>query len=382
MLVIFAVSRALGESDVTFMTMGYFGAAISISMSVSCFLGGKLSDCVGRKQMVVIGMVLQWLAIAGCAQTGPTSHLRLAAYCGGGFAMGLIYPSVYAWLSSGSGAGRAASGVGRSVVLFALTWNAGVVSGQAGGGWLFGLDMNAPIYAALALISVNFVLLFFLSAAPRSVAPPDETHTESHAADAARRALAYAFAKMAWLANLGSACAMSITIYLLPRLMDLRKIEPEQHGLILAITRAAVIATYLLMFWQTFWRTRFGLVFVSHVLAAGGLMTVYYARDVWVLTLGLVAAAQLSGFNYFASLYYSTTGSRHDNRATATGIHEATHLLGFAIGTLLGGFIGDHFNDPAEAYRFAAGLIVVLTVAQIVIYFTKVRPMRQRVLTA
>ncbi len=79
---------------------------------------------------------------------------------------------------------------------------------------------------------------------------------------------------------------------------------------------------------------------------------------------GLVGLAQLVGYNYFASLYYSTTGVTEERRGTASGIHEFTLSIGFAAGAMGGGFLG-HFAGNRAPYRLAAAFILVLLIVQL-----------------
>jgi len=93
------------------------------------------------------------------------------------------------------------------------------------------------------------------------------------------------------------------------------------------------------------------------------------------LLVGLAMFGQLVGYNYFAGIFYSTTGSKPEGRALAAGLHEATLAAGMAVGTILGGQLATAV-DPRLPYVTAAVLLLVLLVAQVATYllFGQVQP--------
>ena len=80
--------------------------------------------------------------------------------------------------------------------------------------------------------------------------------------------------------------------------------------------------------------------------------------------MGLVSLAQLMGYNYFASLYYSTTGVTEERRGAASGMHEFTLSVGFAAGAAGGGMFGQFFGIRAP-YQLAAAFIFALLILQL-----------------
>jgi predicted MFS family arabinose efflux permease len=85
------------------------------------------------------------------------------------------------------------------------------------------------------------------------------------------------------------------------------------------------------------------------------------------LTIGLCFLGYLLGFNYFASLYYSTTSSHERRKGLAGGIHEATLGLGISGGSLFGGFAGA-LMGPRAPYWFSIIVMVGLFMAQVCLY--------------
>src|SRR5690606_35947695 len=119
----------------------------------------------------------------------------------------------------------------------------------------------------------------------------------------------------------------------------------------------------------------FAAMAVSQVTAIAGLVVIVLAPSAMWLALGLALLGQLVGFNYFSSLYYSTTGSHDEDRCAASGMHEATLSIGFAIGCVLGGWTGEYWGDRSP-YALAAAVVGVMLVVQAAWYVRHVRPLQ------
>jgi predicted MFS family arabinose efflux permease len=92
-----------------------------------------------------------------------------------------------------------------------------------------------------------------------------------------------------------------------------------------------------------------------------------------------VGLGLLGGYNYFASLYYSTTGSKSHRKGLASGIHEATLSIGFAAGSMAGGVAG-HLAGVRAPYVLGMAVIAFLVVIQIILYRKNVLPLRRGLL--
>jgi hypothetical protein len=142
----------------------------------------------------------------------------------------------------------------------------------------------------------------------------------------------------------------------------------------LALMRGVVIATYFFMHHSVFWHHRFSTSLVAQILAVGGLLALTQARGEPGLALGLCGIGIMLGYNYFASLYYSTTGSRDKGKGAASGSHEGTLCLGLAGGALAGGFVG-FLGGTRAPYWLAMCVVAALIVVQIFVFLGRVRPL-------
>ena len=364
MLVVFAVSRELAEEGRGLAFMGLTGAVIAASLAVSCLLGGRLSDRFGRRRLIIFGCVLMIVVppIAG-------ARWYLLAYLLAGIGGGAIFPALTAWLTSGTSPRSNWSRVSGRLVVFCVAWNLGILSAQITGGILYDIDRLAPFIAAMLVGLVN--LGAAIMASPIPLIHPD-FDIDEHGDHFDHRARSATFARLAWIANLAGAFSMSMVLHLLPRLVVDIGIPPDAHGFMLATMRLLVMGVYLLMYGLNFWHHRFSTALVSQLIAVLGLTLIALAGNAPILWLGLAGLAQLMGYNYFASLYYTTSGSTEEQRGAATGIHEATIAAGFTLGSTIGGLVGQH-TDLRAPYALSAAVILALALVQLTVYLRRNR---------
>lgn len=364
-IVVFAVSRGLAEAGVESLYLGIVGAGYAFSAGVGSLLGGLLSHRFDGRVIFVAGAVLANLSIAACGLIDVESAWFLPGYCFMGVGLGFQYPPLIGWLNQGEDAHANHRGVSRTLILFCVAWNLGMMCGQFTAGWLFEVGaewayrvafLGSLANLALALAAIRWVV-------PLSATDKDMPTPEYHAL---RRAAAYK--RLSWVANLGGMFGGSLVIHLLPKLAVLIGVPSDNHGMLLACWRVTVIGTYLLMHYVAFWHYRLGPSLASQLLAAIGLIVIWRADSAVTLLIGLALLGQLVGYNYFSGLFYATAGSPHDSRALAAGLHEATLAGGMAIGTLAGGLAGTLF-DPRVPYLLAAAAIVVLVFVQLAAWY-------------
>lgn len=369
-LLVFTVSRWLAESGASLLEMGIVGGLFSLTSSVSSVVGGRLADRIGNRPVILGGMAL---AVAGeltVLSAAPGTVVYLVGYFLVGSGVGGMYPPILAELTRGGGdviVNR--SGVGRTIILFCVAWNLGLIASQLLGGALFESSPEYPLLVAVASTLGSAGAIRTLGRRPVATEAAPELTDAHHE----HTALSAAYVRLAWLANLAGTFAMSMIFHLFPKLMVTMGIDPERHGMLLAFSRVVTIATYLVLYRSVFWHHSFASMVASQVLGVVGLVTIALAPSTAWLALGLALLAQLVGFNYFSSLYYSTTGSRDEDRGAASGMHEATLAMGQAFGSILGGWTGLTWGARSP-YVLAAGAIVVILGVQTVWYRSYVRP--------
>lgn len=359
-VVIFAVSRGLAEAKAESWYLGVVGAGLSFSAGVGSILGGWLAHRFDGRTVFVSGAVTIGVSISACALGDPTRLEFLPGYWLLGIGLGCLYPPLVGWLNQGVDAHANRRGVSRTLILYCVAWNLGMMCGQLTAGSLFSFGANWTYVTAFAVSILNLILAI---AAVRQVVPlsavADDRTPEEHAAVE----LAAAFKRLSWIANLGGMFGGSMVIHLLPDLAVSIGIAADDHGKLLASWRAVIIATYLVMHSSAFWHYRFSISVASQILAAVGLMMIARAESAVALFIGLTLLGQLVGYNYFSGLFYSTAGSSHKRRALAAGIHEATLAGGMAVGTIVGGVLGTLVSQRVP-YVLAGAVLLVLIVPQ------------------
>lgn len=342
-IVIFAVSRSLAERDSPQWYLGFIGAGLSLSAGFGSIAGGWLAHRFDARAWFLSGAVLVVLSTLACGLTPTTSPWFVPVYWLLGIGLGCFYPPLVGWLNQGDNLHRRHRGVSRTLVLFCISWNAGLMCGQLTAGSLFSLGPVWTFGAALAIAVLNLAVA--LAATARvPAAMEDAAPNPAPGDDPGRAQLASSFKRLSWIANLGGNFGGSMVMYLLPGLAVAIDVTPENHGRLLGGWRAVAIVTYLVLHASSFWHYRIAVALTSQLLAAVGLMCIAAADSGLTLLLGLALLGQLQGFNYFSGLFYSTLGSSDENRSFAAGIHEATLAVGMSVGTLIGGAMGTAFN--------------------------------------
>lgn len=359
-VVVFAVSRGLAERQTEPWFLGVVGAGLSFSAAVGSILGGWLAHRFDGRLVFVSGVAALSMCTAACGLACPTSRWFLLGYWLLGAALGCLYPPLIGWLNQGEDAHTNRRGVSRTLILFCVAWNVGMMCGQLTAGSLFSWGPRWIYGVAFAATVMNLVLAWI---AARQVVPYTAVAGETLPTEREAVERAAAFKRLSWIANLGGMFGGSLVIHLLPDLAVTIGIAPDAHGRLLACWRAVIIGTYLLMHYSSFWHYRFGTSAASQLLAAAGLVIIGQAETTPALLAGLVLLGQLVGYNYFSGLFYSTAGSSRERRALAAGIHEATLATGMAIGTIMGGTLGSLVNHRVP-YLLAALVMLLLVAAQ------------------
>jgi MFS family permease len=366
---IFVSTRALAEEKASILALGILGACYAFASGVANTVSGRLADRVGRRPVSLLGTGLFFLGMLAAVNALPGSVAFYAAYMVVGCSLGLIYPPVMAWL----GQDRVGTAASRTYLYFCLAFNLGIACGQLGGGWMFEqLGSAVPVYVAMGLVAVSFTCLLFM----RETAPRPSPAVDLPVDSSVFPELARAFSRLSWMANFSGMFSMSILWFLLPHLFVQLKIPADSHGLVLAVGRGVVIMTFVTMHFVPGWRYRFRYTALFHLLGILGLCGILWGSSILVLTISVCVFSILMGYNYFSSLFYSSTGNRNERKGRAFGWNEAFLGFGALGGSLLGGWIGSaNLRSP---YLLAAVVVGLSFGVQGFVYWTRVRPLRKQ----
>jgi len=374
-VVIFAVSRDLAEQQAGLWYLGMVGAGFSFSAGMASLVSGWLSNQFDSRIVFVSGSATVALAVVACGSGDTATAWFMPRYCLLGMGLGSIYPTLIGWLNRNENAHTNRQGVSRTLILYCVSWNVGMMCGQLAAGslfelglhWLYGVAFGvAVINVGLSIAAAWTVTGSFRDSGGRTT-DSAVANESSSAADPASLETAVAFKRLSWIANLGGTFGGSLVFHLLPDLVVSIGIPADSHGGLLAYGRGVVIVSYLMMHFFSFWHYRFSTSMASQFLGVAGLIMISQAESMVTLCLGLTLHAQLVGYNYFSGLFYTTAGSSPDGRTLAAGIHEATLAAGMAAGTVAGGILGSMIGNRAP-YVLAAVVLVALIVVQIIAF--------------
>jgi MFS family permease len=169
----------------------------------------------------------------------------------------------------------------------------------------------------------------------------------------------------AWIANFASWLAISEIRVLFPKLgLDLG-MQPWVIGIIIFSLGIALTVMFFVMAAFGRWHNK-----VAPLLCAQALIVVLLLASIKFespMMLGLIFAGLGIGFGvtYSYSLYCSVVGSL--NKGAASGRHEMVLGTGALMGPLIGGAAIQVFAAPRAPYAFAAGLLVVCMIAEVII---------------
>ncbi len=373
MLFIFTVTRLMAENRESLLTLGILGTVSSLSYALGAPLGGRISDLWGGRRVITVGAAAQLLVLLACMQWHSSNGWFYGFAALSGASLGCLHPPVIAWLTQGGLSRLGSRLTGLRLFRFCLSWNLGMIGGQIGGGWLFPFNPALPLGVGVLLMVGVLILVRLRLTIP---APNSLAEAEQDVPVAPKTARTFVY--LGWLANVASAMGLSVIIHLFPHLATELEISPPTHGLMLAANRLMVITTYSLMYSTTFWRYRFFTALLAQLCALAGLTLLIYSRTVPFLTLGLVLFALLSGYNYFSSIFYSTTAFGGRRQGIASGMHEASLALGFAAGALGGGLVSLWLGARAP-YRTVALVVILTALVQSWVHWKTRRGQRLRV---
>ena len=369
MTFVFTATRHLAEAGATLFELGILGAAFSFTYGVTGPIAGRISDAWGRQRVVTLGacVLTSVLTISSwvIASWSVGQSYSLLYFLSGiaGLAVGMIYPPVIALLTEGNSPALQEAKISQALFRFCIAWNLGMISGQTTAGWLFSINHSLPMTVGVfpMIVVVGLVLKWRDSQSQNARIPAERS--SSHLLPPPARTFVY----LGWTANLAGAFSMTTILHLFPHLTTQLGISAPVHGIMLATQRMTVILTYWLMHLVTFWRYRLSPSLLAHSLAIVGMCLLALGNTVPALTTGLILLAVLFGANYFASLFYSTSGFEDRRKGMASGLHESSLAMGLGAGGLLGGILGTWLGSRVP-YYFCALVLGLSVTAQMTIY--------------
>ncbi|MDE2051463.1 MAG: MFS transporter [Gammaproteobacteria bacterium] len=313
---------------------------------------GALSDRIGRKVMIVIGLIVFAIGSAVAASASTIDGMIVGRLLQGAGAIGSVVLALVADLTAEKNRTKAMALVGMTI---GFSFLVAIVTGPAIAGWV-GVAGIFWLMAALALAGIAITTLV-VPAPPRRHARPEAATVPGLIGASLRNPelLRLDFGIFALHAML------TASFLVMPALLrgTLAMSSREQWLVYLPVLLVSVaVMVPAIMVAERHGRMKAVLVGSVAALAASQLMLAVGGPNPYVLLAGLVVF--FSGFNIMEASLPSlvTKTAPAGSTGTATGIYSSSQFLGIFVGGVVGGWIHQAAGTTA-VFLFASAVAIV-----------------------
>jgi predicted MFS family arabinose efflux permease len=340
----------------------WIGVGVSIAFgasAVSSLHAGRLSERLGAKRALRLGLVLSATALAIIGLVADARPLLAVALAIGGLGNAVIQPAANLTLAQGAPAERLG-------LVFGIKQSAIPIAAAMGGFAVPLVGLTIGWRAAFVAVGAAALLLLLL---PADTAPPSRTD----GADAPRPAVARldAVPRSLWLLTgtiaLGAAAATGMSSYLVESSIDAGW-PIGLAGSFLGIGSVLGIVARLTVGWWSDRRQDDGLALVGAMMAVGtfGFVLLMFPERPLALLLG-VPTAFAAGWGYNGLFIRAVVRLHPETPAASTGIFQIGSFSGPTLGPTLFGAVAavaGYRTAWATMALLAAGSAVLLQVAR------------------
>ncbi|HUN72820.1 MAG TPA: MFS transporter [Steroidobacteraceae bacterium] len=313
---------------------------------------GALSDRIGRKTMIVIGLVVFGIGSAVAARAGSIDGMIVGRLLQGGGAIGSVVLALIADLTAEKSRTKAMALVGMTI---GFSFLVAIVTGPAIAGWI-GVAGIFWLMAGLALAGIA-ITAFVVPAAPRPQVQPQAETVPALIGASLRNAelLRLDFGIFALHAML------TASFLVVPSLLrgSLAVSSRDQWLIYLPVLLVSVaVMVPAIIAGERYRRTKSVLVAAVAALAVSQLMLALSGSNPYVVLAGLIVF--FSGFNIMEASLPSlvTKTAPAGSTGTATGIYSSSQFLGIFAGGVVGGWVHEAAGTAA-VFLFAAAVATV-----------------------
>ncbi|HEV7139046.1 MAG TPA: MFS transporter [Steroidobacteraceae bacterium] len=313
---------------------------------------GTLSDRIGRKTMIVIGLVIFALGSAVAAGATSIDGMIIGRLLQGAGAIGSVVLALIADLTAEKNRTKAMALVGMTI---GFSFLVAIVTGPAIAGWI-GVAGIFWLMAALALAGIAITLLI-VPVAPRPHLQPEAETVPALIGASLRNPelLRLDFGIFALHAML------TASFLVVPALLrgTLAMSSREQWLVYLPVLLLSVaVMVPAIIIAERYQRMKSVVVGAVVALALSQLMLAVGGGDPYVLLAGLVVF--FSGFNIMEASLPSlvTKTAPAGSRGTATGIYSSSQFLGIFAGGIIGGWVHETAGTAA-VFLFASAVAII-----------------------
>ena len=333
--------------------LGMLGAFQSAGYAPTCLISGHIADRIGRKRTATIG--LAGAAVVWCLFTrAPTVYWLLGLAPISGMALGMVWPSVQAWLAERTEKNHRA--LNRSLGLFNMAWSSGLVVGPLVAGRIWNDELpNLPFVICAGIGVVCVLILLATSGGGPGVHRADESRAED-APGTNDHPLWSLFMRLAWIGNFASWFTGAAIQTMFPKLaLTTMGLTHSTVGVLIFCYWAALMTAFFLARTTQRWQFKMWPLIAAEGTSMLALLTAgLFARSATTFGICFAICGICSGVTYVSSLFYSINGPP-ETCARRTGYHEAVLGAGSLAGGLICGEIATALGLRVP-YLVAAGL--------------------------
>ncbi|MDO3409987.1 MFS transporter [Saccharibacillus sp. CPCC 101409] len=344
----------LKQFDAAGTAAGYLVAAFGAAQFLFSPVGGQLSDRFGRKKLIMTGLFFTVVSDYLFA-ISHTLGLLYAARFIGGIGLGLMVPSVMAYVADSTTPQTRAKGMG----YLGAAMNLGMVLGPGLGGLIAGFGIRVPYYCAAGLGLIATILTLLL----RESLPPELRRTAGsnrRGREPLLRGIADSF-RTPYFRYLLLVLVMTFglvnyeTVY---ALFVEQKYGFDAGRISIVITLGAVIGIVCQLWLLDLLVRRLGetkLIRLSLVVTAAALLLMLIKINLFYL---LTVSALFFAFNSFLRPTVGTliANAAGDRQGYASGLNTTYMSLGSVAGPLLAGALFD--RQPNSPYILGAFILL------------------------
>jgi len=371
------IIKRLGGTDAD---VGVYFATNMGFYAVGCLATGALLHHLNPKRAAQFGaggiglMVAATTGVVFLAERAmcpyPPILLMVVMTALSGALMSFFWPFLMGWLSTGY-EGRE---LNRKLGIYNASWSSGGVISPLLGGFLVERGSLEPLLAAAGGLVLCFVAVSLMRGA-KSVT--DSTAKKDSPLDIVHPLLP----QFRWVAMVGLFTAFLCFGLFKSQLGLLLKYElgfsESTFGVVVMALSVAnflgMIAAGRTHYWH--YRLRIYAAVLSGLVV--GMLMIIYGGAIWSFLVAAVLLGSSGAFIYSSHLYYGVSGSKR--RSARMAIHETVLSMGFFIGSLVGGYLSNHFGRYMP-YWFGLGVLAVGFVGQVLVWLlaeSRRRPRRR-----
>jgi DHA1 family multidrug resistance protein-like MFS transporter len=345
--------------------LGLIGTMTASVHMILANLGGRLSDRLGRRILMVAGPFIFAISCLLTTQAGKVFHI-LALASLNGVGMAIFWPSFQAWVAES----RAGSNLARNIGSFNMSWTASQIIGPTLSGFLFSLHPRVPFWAAAAL---SFLLFFLLRASVSDKSPQPAKGGAILPLGTEDSDGGMGFLYAIWIANFASWFILGNLRYQFPKLARDMAISPSTIGLLLSCIGLSQFLGFFFLRGSDRWHFKKSYLLGAQLLSASGLLLIFFFAQKLIFASAFILIGLSVSLTYYSSLYYSVRLLKRKGKGT--GLHESILGSGVVLGPFLGGVVALSVG-PRAPYGLCLAVLAVAVVMELGLTSSRRSPRR------